>query len=537
MTRPFYIANNKGETPTWMFDWGDAYGYSHYWGHITAIAMLILFGICLTLILIYSFIQLYLTIKYKQSKKNTYQNEPELDLSKAPFVTVQLPMYNEYYVAERIIDCIVAIDYPKDKLEIQVLDDSTDETKTLVSEKVKTIKKESNIDIKHIHRSKRTGYKAGALQEGLHTAKGEFIAIFDVDFLPEIDFLQKTIPYFKDKNIGLVQTRWGHVNKSYSLLTELQAFGLNAHFTIEQTGRNTAGHFMNFNGTGGVWRKKCIEDAGGWEHDTLTEDLDLSYRAQLIGWKFKYLENIVAPAELPITMSALKSQQHRWIKGGAECLRKTAYKILTNKSLRLSDRIHGLAHLFNSSVFIFILILGLLSVPLLHIKESFGDLNVYIQYGAIFILSTLFLMYYYWVSFQDKSTNKIKSAFRFLCRFFQFLSVSIGLSLNNAIAALQGYLGIKSSFVRTPKFNVLSKENTKQNKYDNHKLSLLTITEGILFFLFVYSSITCFIFLDIGLLPFHLILAFGFGYVFFKSISEIVPGKIKKPVIYRTSKV
>jgi cellulose synthase/poly-beta-1,6-N-acetylglucosamine synthase-like glycosyltransferase len=203
--------------------------------------------------------------------------------------------------------------------------------------------------------------------------------------------------YFSDEKIGVVQTRWGHLNKDYSLLTELQAFGLNGHFAIEQGGRTASGHFINFNGTGGVWRKTCIEDAGGWEHDTLTEDLDLSYRAQLKGWKFQYCEHIIAPAELPITMSALKNQQHRWMKGGAECFIKMWKTILTAKGVKTSDKVHGLSHLFNSSVFMFILTLSLLSLPVLHIKDSFSDLNLFISIGSIFILSTVFLMYYYWM--------------------------------------------------------------------------------------------------------------------------------------------
>jgi len=306
-------------------------------------------------------------------------------------------------------------------------------------------------------------------------------------------------------------------------LTELQAFGLNGHFAIEQGGRNAAGHYINFNGTGGVWRKTCIHSAGGWEHDTLTEDLDLSYRAQIKGWKFNYLEDVIAPAELPITMSALKGQQHRWMKGGAECFRKVGAKLITTKGLRLSDRIHGLSHLFNSSVFVFILIMSLLSIPVLHIKDSFTDLNYFLQFGGVFIFSTLFLMFYYWNSYRDKTENKPKSILQFIGRFLQFLTISMGLSLSNAIAVIEGYMGIKSSFVRTPKFNVSSKSNQVENKYDKKSISLITIAEGVLFIIFGFTAISRLFYGDIGMVPFHLMLACGYGSVFFYSIAEVRP--------------
>ena len=317
---------------SWFFNWGDTETQEHYWSHFTAKIILFIYGLCLVLIFFYSVLQLSLAIAYVRNKKRK-KKKVTFDPANAPMVTVQLPMFNELYVAERIIETCAAFDYPKDKLQIQVLDDSTDETKDVIAKKVAEVAARG-INIQHVHRVDRTGYKAGALDAAMDKVQGDFIAIFDADFVPEPDFLQKTMPYFEDEKIGVVQTRWGHINKDYSILTELQAFGLNGHFAIEQGGRNAAGHFINFNGTGGVWRKKCIEDAGGWEHDTLTEDLDLSYRAQMKGWKFQYLEDVVAPAELPITMSALKSQQHRWMKGGAECFIKMWKRLLTAKDVR-----------------------------------------------------------------------------------------------------------------------------------------------------------------------------------------------------------
>jgi cellulose synthase/poly-beta-1,6-N-acetylglucosamine synthase-like glycosyltransferase/5-hydroxyisourate hydrolase-like protein (transthyretin family) len=504
---------------SWMFNWGDAFGVEHYWSHFVGKIVLITYIFCLILVFVYSLLQLSLTIVYAKNRKKEKIVKPLKD-SFIPFITVQLPMYNELYVAERIIQKIAEFDYPRDRFEIQVLDDSTDETVEVIAKKVAEVAA-TGVDIVHIHRIDRTGYKAGALDAAMDKVKGEFIAIFDSDFVPEKDFLRKTVPYFENENIGVVQTRWGHINKDYSILTELQAFGLNGHFAIEQGGRNAAGHYINFNGTGGIWRKKCIEDAGGWEHDTLTEDLDLSYRAQIKGWKFTYLEDVIAPAELPITMSALKNQQHRWMKGGAECFRKMAWRIVSAKNVKFMDKVHGLSHLFNSSVFFFILLLSLLSLPILHIKDSFSDLNFFIQFGSIFILSTVFLMFYYWMSYRDKTANTFTSFLRFAVRFIQFLIVSMGLSLNNTVAVLEGYLGIKSSFVRTPKFNVASKTEFKGNKYDKKKISLLTIGEGFLMLLFGFTAVNRAIYGDFGMLPFHLMLATGYGLVFFYSIGEL----------------
>ena len=515
--RPFTVSLKV----TWMFNWGDWNGKEHYWSHLLAKIILSIYGICLLLIFFYSVLQLSLSIAYAKTKgKRANEKTPDFDIANAPKVTIQLPMFNELYVAERIIETTAAFKYPKDKLEIQVLDDSTDETVEVIAKKVAEIAA-TGVNIKHIHRVDRTGYKAGALDAAMDRVEGEFIAIFDSDFVPDQDFLLKTIPFFQDPNIGVVQTRWGHLNKDYSILTELQAFGLNGHFAIEQGGRNSSGHYINFNGTAGIWRKTCIEAAGGWEHDTLTEDLDLSYRAQIKGWKFKYLENVISPAELPITMSALKNQQHRWMKGGAECFIKMRKRIVKAENVKLGDKIHALSHLFNSSVFLFILTLSLLSLPVLHIKDSFSDLNLFIKFGSLFITSTLFLMYYYWLSYRDKTENKVASFFKFFGRFVQFLVVSMGLSLSNTVAVLEGYLGIKSSFVRTPKFNVAKKNEFKGNKYDKKSISLLTIAEGLLMLLFGFTAINRALFGDLGMVPFHLMLAIGYGLVFFYTLGEL----------------
>jgi cellulose synthase/poly-beta-1,6-N-acetylglucosamine synthase-like glycosyltransferase len=505
---------------SWMFNWGDYQGKEHYWSHMAARVILVIYGLCLVLIFFYSVIQLTLAFAYlKNKKKQQSRVIPDLDLTNAPKVTVQLPMFNEMYVAERIIETVAQMDYPREKFQIQVLDDSTDETKDIIANKCAEVAARG-INIQHVHRVDRTGYKAGALDAAMDKVEGEFIAIFDADFVPSQDFLLRTIPYFNTDNVGVVQTRWGHLNKDYSLLTELQAFGLNGHFAIEQGGRNASGHYINFNGTAGVWRRSTIDDAGGWEHDTITEDLDLSYRAQMKGWRFVYLEEVESPAELPITMSALKSQQHRWMKGGAEVFIKMWKRLATTKGLKIGDRIHGLAHLFNSSVFVFILILSLLSLPVLHIKDSFSDLNIYIKFGMYFFSSTIFLAFYYWNAFRDKKGNFFGDFFRFLGRFVQFLTVSMALGLSNAVAVIEGYLGIKSSFVRTPKFNVSKKDEFKGNKYDKKSLSIINILEGTFMVVFGFTAVNRAIYGDLGMVPFHLMLTIGYGIIFFNTLKE-----------------
>jgi cellulose synthase/poly-beta-1,6-N-acetylglucosamine synthase-like glycosyltransferase len=286
--------------------------------------MLLIYFTAMAAVTIYCLLQfhlLYLYKKYHRENPQINYRQYEADDSSVPFVTVQLPMYNEMYVAERIIDCVAQQEYPKSRFEIHVLDDSTDETKEIVEAKVEELKA-AGYNIEHIHRTNRQGYKAGALQEAMPRAKGDYIAIFDADFTPRTDFLRTTIPYFEDDKVGIVQTRWEHINKDYSLLTRLQALQLNVHFTVEQAGRSYGNLLLQFNGTAGVWRKKVINEAGGWQSDTLTEDLDLSFRAQIAGYKIQYLEKLESPAELPVEMNGLKGQQFRWNKGGAQNARK-----------------------------------------------------------------------------------------------------------------------------------------------------------------------------------------------------------------------
>ncbi len=479
-----------------------------------------LYGLCLSLIFIYSLAQLNLLINYVKAKKNT-NNAPKFDFSDSnniPNVTIQLPVYNELYVVNRLLENISKLDYPQDKLEIQVLDDSEDESVNTTAEKVKSLQSQG-INIKHIRRQNREGFKAGALKAGLEIAKGDFIAVFDSDFMPKSDWLLKTIPYFKDEKIGVVQTRWGHINRDYSLLTKIQAFALDFHFVLEQVGRNFGKHFINFNGTAGVWRKTCILDSGNWQGDTLTEDLDLSYRAQLKHWKFKYLEEVETPAELPVIMSAARSQQFRWNKGAAENFKKFSVRLLKDKSISNRTKFHSFFHLLNSSMFLIVLLISILSVPVLYIKKDHPELNWVFNALAFFAISTVIFFFCYWQSYTRIHGGGIKNWFKFIGMFFTFFSVAMGFSVHNTIAVLEGHFGKKSAFIRTPKFNISKvKDSWKANIYINKKIPISVLIELILFIYFGFAIFSAFYTQDFGLIIFHIMLFFGFGYVAFKSL-------------------
>lgn len=491
-----------------------------------SIFVLLTYGTALMLILVYSIMQLTLVINYRRNKKrkdpiSEVQQKKSVDW---PFVTIQLPIYNERYVVERLIDAVSAMDYPADRFEIQVLDDSIDDTIEISESKVREVLKKG-IQIQLLRRSERIGYKAGALDYGLKQASGEYIAIFDADFIPDPEFLKKTIPAFLDPKTGVVQTRWGHINKDYSLLTKLQAFGLDAHFTVEQNGRNAGGHFINFNGTAGIWRKDCINDAGGWEYDTLTEDLDLSYRAQLKGWKFKYLESVVTPAELPVVMSALKNQQFRWTKGGAENFVKMFRRILKHKTLPFKTKVHGIFHLFNSAIYLCVFITALFSVPILFIKHSQPQYEMVFNISSLFLICTTILMLFYWTSYQEKNRGFFKSVRWFLRDFFLFLSASMGLSLHNSVAVIEGYTGKKSAFIRTPKFNILQRNDRwKNNAYMQQSIPWLTFLEGLMALYFLFAIICSFVLQEYGLFPFHVMLFWGFSYIFWLSVRQLKAG-------------
>jgi cellulose synthase/poly-beta-1,6-N-acetylglucosamine synthase-like glycosyltransferase len=458
----------------------------------------------------HGFIMIYYHYKYRDKK-----NHPVAPLEVFPTVTIQLPIYNEVYVVKRIIQATCDIEYPKDKLEIQILDDSTDETIGLVDDLIEEYSKKG-IDIVHVCRSDRKGYKAGALREGLRTAKGEYIAIFDADFVPHKDFLVKTIPHFlTDPRIGMVQTRWEHLNGTYSLLTRAQALALDGHFVIEQSVRNKAGLFMNFNGTGGVWRKSCIEDSGNWQDDTLTEDLDLSYRAQLKGWKFKYLNDVTSPAELPSEINALKTQQFRWTKGAIE----TAKKMLPSVwKARIPLRVKLLAtfHLTNNLVFPFILLAGILNVPLIIIKNG-GRHNSYFVVMSVFVLAFVGSFLFYFYSQKDIHNDWKRRVFLFPL----FMAGSMGFSLLNTKAVFEAIFKKKSEFSRTPKYQIVGKGDSWINKkYVPKKANLTVAIEMILAVYCLFGVGLAVYFMEIAAVPFQLMFFLGFSFVSFLSIKH-----------------
>ncbi|RAV29499.1 cellulose synthase family protein [Sinomicrobium soli] len=491
---------------------------------ILILSYLIIGIYCLALLLIflYSLAQLNLLFNYLGHRKKN-DPDPKFDLTnpeEVPSVTIQLPIYNEEYVVERLLDNIARIAYPRNRLEIQVLDDSTDESVTATARHIELLQ-DTGLDIKHIRRKNRHGFKAGALKEGLDIAKGDFIAIFDADFLPESDWLKKTVVYFRDPEIGVVQTRWGHLNRDYSLLTKIQAFALDAHFTLEQVGRNSRGHFINFNGTAGIWRKTCIIDAGNWEGDTLTEDLDLSYRAQLKHWKFKYLEEVETPAELPVVISAARSQQFRWNKGGAENFRKSVTRVIAAGDIPFKTKLHAVLHLLNSSMFLCVFVVALLSIPLLYIKNTYGHLGWVFEVTSFFIASTLILFVCYWFTYKNIQGGGFGNFMGYIRMFFTFFSVAMGFSLHNSVAVLEGHIGKRSEFVRTPKFNVKNlKDSWKGNKYLQKGISPGIALEAILATYFLFGMYSAIALNDYGLFPFHLMLFLGFGFVCLKSFTS-----------------
>lgn len=458
---------------------------------------------------LYSFAQAHLLYHFLRFRRKKKVN-PILDLGRLPNVTVQLPVFNEKYVVKRLIEACSKFNYPKEKLQIQILDDSTDETVAIIQ---KELSNYPDVNFQYLHRTDRKGFKAGALKEGLDQATGEFIAVFDADFLPDTDFILQTIAHFENPEVGMVQSRWTHLNENYSMLTRLQAFALDAHFMVEQIGRNQQEAFINFNGTGGIWRKACILDAGNWESDTLTEDLDLSYRAQQKGWKFIYRPDIVSPAELPPVMSAIKSQQFRWTKGGAECAVKHLINVLSNP-FPLKVKIHATAHLLNAVIFIAVLLVSISSIPIWLGFQMEWIPETYFKYAGGFLVSFLIIAMVYFVANLSLLDFSWKGIWRFIWELPLFLSVSMGLAVHNTQAVWEGITGKKSPFVRTPKYNLGEIEgNWTKNIYNQFKIPITTYVEAMLALVF---SLIVFLSIHFGtyqMLVFHLMLALGYGLV------------------------
>ena len=451
-----------------------------------------------------------LVMIYFWHKTQKIVHKPAMDLhdDNLPVVTVQLPFYNELYVIDRLIRSVCQIDYPKHLLEIQLLDDSTDETRELAID-LATEFKAQGFDIKHIHRVIRTGYKAGALKEGLDDARGEFIAIFDADFVPKKDFLRKTVPYFVDSEVGMVQTRWEHLNEDYSYLTKAQALALDGHFVVEQNIRHRAGFFINFNGTAGVWRKSTIVDAGNWHADTLAEDLDLSYRAQLNGWRFVFLNDVTSPAELPADINSLKTQQFRWTKGAVETAKKLLPKVWGSE-LPLGTKLECTVHLTSNIVFPFIILVAFLNVPLVIIKNQVGGFDSYFSIMSIFVLASISTFLFYLYAQRAIHLDWQKR----LLLFPVFMAGSMGLAVNNTKAVFEALIGKKTEFKRTPKYMIeRSGDQWKEKRYVQKRIGWIVLVELSLAAYFLFGIGMSIYFLEIAAIPFQLMFLVGFGTV------------------------
>src|SRR6187399_1095558 len=480
----------------------------------------------LVILAVYGWHRYYLVYLYMKHKD--HRPVPNGTLTSLPVVTIQLPIYNEMYVADRLIDAVCQLDYPRELLEIQVLDDSIDET-TSVAERAVRRNAAQGIDISYLHRADRTGYKAGALEAGLKQAKGEFVAIFDADFIPTVDFLQRTVGFFGDPKVAMVQARWGHINQDYSLLTKIQSILLDAHFVLEHGGRNRAGHFFNFNGTAGIWRREAIIDGGGWQHDTITEDLDLSYRTQLRGWQFIFLPDLIAPAEVPVEMNAFKSQQHRWAKGSIQTCRKLLPRILRS-NLPLRVKSEAFFHLSANFNYPLMCVLSILMAPSMVIRYNMGWYEMMLIDIPLFFAATASVANFYMVCqrelYPDTWTERLK--------YLPFLmSIGIGLAVNNTKAVFEALFHKPSEFVRTPKYAVEGASDEWSQKKYRQAVSVQPMIEVALG---IYFTATLFYALSNGIygtVPFLMLFQIGFLYTGLLSLVqqygpetvEVVQGK------------
>ena len=478
------------------------------------LAVMVPYFLVLVVLAAYGFHRYWLVYCYFKYRANVPAKPAEP--AHWPKVTIQLPIYNERYVVERLVEAVSRFDYPPGLLEVQLLDDSTDETQAVARacvERHRTL----GLDVHYLHRTNREGYKAGALAEGLKSATGEFIAIFDADFQPNSDFLRRTLPYFADRHIAMVQTRWTYLNRDYSALTEVESILLDGHFVIEHGARARSGVFFNFNGTAGVWRRTAIEDAGGWEHDTLTEDTDLSYRAQLRGWQFLYLPEIECPSELPVEMNSFKAQQARWAKG----LMQTAKKILP-RVLRadLPARVKSEAffHLTGNISYPLMVVLSTLLLPAMIVRFYQGWAQMLVIDLPLFLASSCSISGFYLAA--QRALYPKTWARKILYLPF-VMAVGIGLSVRNAKAVLEAILGVRSEFARTPKYRIEGQSGTWRRKgYRNRAgwMPYLEVALGLYFAATVYYAIQNENYLTV---PFLLLFVWGYLYTGLMSLAHV----------------
>ncbi|HUB07861.1 MAG TPA: cellulose synthase family protein [Myxococcales bacterium] len=478
------------------------------------IAFLCLYFAVMLVVSLYGGHRYVMAYLYFKHKYNT--PEPLPFQGPLPRVTVQLPIYNEMYVCERLIESVCAIEYPRELLEVQVLDDSTDETREIAAAAVERCRA-SGIDIRYLHRDDRRGYKAGALEEGLKSARGELIAVFDADFVPAPDFLRRTVPHFSEPRVGMVQVRWGHLNRAFSVLTQAQSIMLDGHFVIEHTARNRSGRFFNFNGTAGIWRRSAIVDAGGWHHDTLTEDLDLSYRAQLRGWQFVFLPEVVSPAEVPVEMNAFKSQQHRWAKGSIQTAKKLLPEIFRS-DLPRAVKVEAFFHLTNNLAYLLMVLISVLMPISVVVRYSHGWYGVLLLDFPFFVAATLSVCGFY-----VASQREVGRSWWQRLKYLPFLmSLGIGLSINNARAVIEALFNHQSAFTRTPKHGVGETGNGRwaQLRYRGSWVGFQPFLEVALG---CYLSCAVWFVIDRGLwasLPFLVLSQIGFLYVGLMSLLQ-----------------
>jgi cellulose synthase/poly-beta-1,6-N-acetylglucosamine synthase-like glycosyltransferase len=478
----------------------------------------------LIILAIYGWHRYYLVYLYMRYRGQEPKAGPAL--TPTPVVTIQLPLYNEMYVADRLIESVCGIDYPRELLEIQVLDDSTDETRSIAETAVHRFAAEG-IDIKYFHRTDRTGYKAGALEAGLKVARGEFIAIFDADFLPNPDFLTRLMPHFTGEKIAMVQARWGHINQDYSLLTKIQSILLDGHFVLEHGGRNRAGRYFNFNGTAGIWRRSAIADAGGWQHDTLTEDLDLSYRAQLRGWQFVFVSDVIAPAEVPVEMNAFKSQQARWAKGSIQTCRKLLPQIL-RADVPFPVKAEAFFHLTANFNYPLMCVLSVLIFPSMVIRYNMGWYEMLLIDIPLFFAATFSFCNFYMVCQREIHTD-----WRARLKYVPFLmSVGIGLSVNNTRAVFEALFNKHTEFARTPKYRIEGNSDEWVGKKYRQSVAVQPLIElglGLYFTATVFYALANQIY---GTVPFLMLFQVGFLYTGLLSMVQQYAGD--EPVVFNT---
>jgi cellulose synthase/poly-beta-1,6-N-acetylglucosamine synthase-like glycosyltransferase len=462
---------------------------------------------------VYGFHRGHLLMLYWLHRKRA--PKPPARFEELPAVTVQLPMFNELYVADRLIQSVADLDYPKDKLEIQVLDDSTDETVEIAKAKVAELQAKG-YDAVYIHRTDRTGYKAGALEAGLHVAKGDFLLVFDADFVPTKSIIKDLVHHFTDAKVGMVQARWGHLNRDYSMLTRVQSMMLDGHFVVEHIARNRSGRFFNFNGTAGIWRKATIIDAGGWQHDTVTEDMDLSFRAQLRGWRFVYVPDALAPAEVPCEMNSFKTQQFRWAKGSAQTAKKLLPMVLRAK-IPLKVKIECVFHLTNNFAYLFLVVLACLQLPNMLLRRTIDNPELLLLDVPLFAGTCGSIVLFYLTTHRALYGDLWEAVKRLPL----MMALGIGLSINNARAVVEGLFGKDLTFVRTPKHGVTQRtQGWRFKRYKAGKAfhSLVEIAFGLYFLITIVLAVITGSWITI---PFLVLFMVGFLYVGSLSLFQV----------------